>query len=353
MLGGAVAGGLPLLRRDSLAARTPLSIRQKVEQLFVISFPGTTVQQQTVSLLNRHAFGGVILYGRNCQSPQQIRLLLAGLQSAARSPLLVCVDQEGGTVTRIQRGVPVLPAEQTYGKLGSAQRVLNDAAASAAALRPLGVTMNLAPVVDVLVNPQSPIGSRSYGSNPALDARLVSAAIRGYQGHGLPATAKHFIGLGHTSIDSHDLLPTVRLTLAQLERADLIPFRAAIAAGVSTILVAHVALPSIDPVYRPASLSPVIIKNVIRRRLGFQRVVMTDSLMMGALPKGQEPAAAERAFAAGADLLLLGWDRDIAPSLIEEAIDRVSAAVTSGRIPEAQLDSSMRRIAALKGSMRL
>src|SRR5579859_3315761 len=96
MVGGAVAGALSTVSRDAFAAQQPLSIREKVEQLFVISFPGTSPQQQTVSLLNRHAFGGVILYGRNCESPQQIRLLLAGLQGAARSPLLVCLEQEGG-----------------------------------------------------------------------------------------------------------------------------------------------------------------------------------------------------------------------------------------------------------------
>jgi beta-N-acetylhexosaminidase len=251
-------------------------------------------------------------------------------------------------VVRLRTGVDVFPSEQTYGLAGSATRVSADAASTARELHALGLTMNLAPVVDVLSNPRSPIGSRSYGSDPALAARLSAAAVRGYQQHGLAAAAKHFIGLGHTSIDSHQALPTVTSTLAQLDRIDLVPFRAAIIAGVSTILVAHVALPAIDPVHRPASLSPAVIQGLIRRRLGFQGIVMTDSLAMGALPQGSTAQAAEQALAAGADMLLIAANHDIADSVFEHAVERVIAAVRSGRVPQSRLDSAVARILALK-----
>jgi beta-N-acetylhexosaminidase len=208
--------------------------------------------------------------------------------------------------------------------------------------------MNLAPVVDVLSDPRSPIGNRSYGSDPALVARLSAAAVRGYQQHGLAAAAKHFIGLGHTSIDSHQALPTVTQTLAQLARVDLVPFRAAIAAGVSTVLVAHVALPAIDPVHRPASLSPVIIEGLVRKRLGFQGIVMTDSLAMGALPQGSTAQAAEQALAAGADMLLISANHTIADGVFEHAVERVVSAVRAGRLPQSRLDSAVGRILALK-----
>lgn len=330
------------------ASSRPRTLRDKVARLFVVSFRGTTLQSEFAKLLDRYPFGGVILYGRNCVSAGQVRTLTRDLQRAARFPLVICTDQEGGSVVRIRSGAPAFPSEQVYGAIGSTSRVYNDATTTAVDLRRLGLTMNLAPVVEVLSNQKSPIGSRSYGYDPDEAARLSVAAIHGYQWHGLAATAKHFVGLGHTSLDSHQALPTVHRTLKQLDRRDFIPFRAAIAAGVSTVLVAHVALPEIDPVYRPASLSPFIIGNVLRRHLGFTGLVMTDSLMMGAVPAGREPSAAEQALAAGADILLLANDKDIAPGVIEAAIDRVTAGILAGRIPESRLDAALHHISALQ-----
>lgn len=331
------------------AAPLPRTLREKVEQLFVVSFAGTTPQNEIVSLLHRHAVGGVALFARNCVNPAQIRGLLLGLQRTARYPLLVCTDEEGGGVTRITKGVPPYPWEATYGQSASAAQVQHAASLMATAIRGMGLSMNLAPVVDVLSNPRSPIGLRSYSSNPRLAAQLSVAAIRGYQSHGLAATAKHFIGLGHTSTDSHALLPVVNLTWKQLESTDLIPFRAAIAAGVSTVLVAHVALPRIDSVRnRPASLSPVIMNGKLRKTLRFNGVVMTDSLVMGAVSGVGSAAAAEQAFVAGADILLFAFNENIPTPVIEDAMDRVYAAVKSGRIPESRLDASLARIAALK-----
>jgi beta-N-acetylhexosaminidase len=343
------AGKALLSAGPTLAASSvPQTLHQKVAQLFVISFQGLTAGHDILSLLERYTFGGVVLYSDNCRSAVQLRTLLAELQAVSRYPLLVCTDQEGGGVVRIHDGAPSFPWEATYGLLGSADRVYQDAATTARDLRSLGLTMNLAPVVDVLTNHKSPIGRRSYGSNPSLTAQLSAAAVRGYQQHGMASTAKHFVGLGHTSIDSHRALPTVTLTLAQLEARDFIPFRAAIAAGVSTILVAHVVLPAVDSVYRPASLSPVVIEGVLRTRLGFKGVVMTDSLMMGALPKGHEAEAAERAFAAGADILLISGKNRITAALVEESVERVVSAVLTGRIPQSRLDSALGRVLALK-----
>ncbi len=336
--------------RPVRSVRLPRTLREKVGQLFMVSFAGTSPEPAFLSLLERHAFGGVILYARNAVSAAQVGALIAGLQRAAPFPLLVSTDQEGGAIVRIRHGVTVFPSEATYGALGSTStpRVYDDAATTAHGLRALGLTMNIAPVVDVLSNSKSPIGKRSYGADPHLVAALSTAAIQGYQRSGLAAAAKHFIGLGHTSVDSHQALPTVTLTLDELERDDLIPFRAALGAGVSTVLVAHVALPAIDPVVRPASLSPVMIEGLLRQRLGFTGVVMTDSLIMGALPRGHEAESAERAFSAGADILLIAGEHDISSSLIDEVVERVVAAVANGRVPESRLDASVARILALK-----
>lgn len=339
---------IPSPSRSLSSRRLPTTLREKVGQLFMVSFQGLSPSPSFLSLLERYAFGGVILYAGNATTAAQVRGLTSELQRATPFPLFISTDQEGGRVVRIRQGVPVFPSEAAYGAIDSPARVYADAAATARGLRALGLTMNLAPVLDVLSNRKSPIGARSYGNNPQVASRLGVAAIQGYQQYGLSATAKHFVGLGHTSIDSHRALPTVTLTLDQLERNDLIPFRAAIAAGVSTVLVAHVALPAIDPVYRPASLSPVMIGDVLRGRLGFKGLVMTDSLLMGAVPHGQEPEAAERAFAAGADILLIGGNEHVPAGLFEVATERVLSAVQSGRIPESRLDASVARILALK-----
>ncbi len=335
------------ITRALTISRPPRTLREKVGQVFIVSLRGLTPDFGFLRDLERHAYGGVILYQRNCQSASQIRALLTELQAISPTRLLVCVDQEGGRVTRIHYGAPVYPWEATYGQIGVPHHVYHDATRTARALRSLGLSLNLAPVVDVLANPHSPIGRRSYGRSPSLDASLALAAIRGYQHHGLAATAKHFVGLGHTSIDSHRSLPVVPLSLAQLEASDLIPFRTAIGAGVSTVLVAHVLLSQIDP-YHPASLSPTVIQGVLRRRLGFQGIVMTDSLIMGAVPAGDEARAAELALAAGADVLLVAGDHDLKSGLLTESYERVLSAVQSGRIPESRLDEAVGRIQALK-----
>ncbi|HZU14288.1 MAG TPA: beta-N-acetylhexosaminidase [Chloroflexota bacterium] len=334
--------------RALASPRAPQTLEEKVGQLFVVSLQGTTPHSAFLSSLQRHRFGGVILYANNYASPAQLRTLLGTVQRASPFPLLICTDQEGGAVIRFRNGVHTFPSEADYGRIGSTARVYADAATTAHDLRALGLTLNLAPVVDVLSNAKSPIGTRSYGPNPQLDAALSVAAIQGYQQHRLAATAKHFIGLGHTSIDSHQTLPTVKRSLAQLAAVDLVPFRAAIAAGVSTILVAHVALPAIDPIYRPASLSPVIIKHIIRNYLGFRGVVMTDSLAMGAINGIGTPEAAVQALAAGADILLIASNQDIPGGVIDDAVNQVVAAVRAGRISESRVDRSVARILALK-----
>jgi beta-N-acetylhexosaminidase len=336
---------------DAAVVHPPQTLREKVGQLFAVSFRGTTPEPAFLSALHAQGFGGVVLYGRNYQSSAQLKALVHTLQSYSRFPLLISTDQEGGAVVRIHGAAPTFPSEATYGRSGSAAKVYGDAATTAKRLRSLGLNMNLAPVVDVLSNLRSPIGDRSYGSNPRLVAALSAAAIRGYQQHRLAATAKHFIGLGHTSIDSHQSLPTVNRTLAQLDAVDLVPFRAAIQAGVSALLVAHVALPAIDPVRnRPASLSPAIIGGVIRRHLGFGGLVMTDSLAMGALPKGNTAEAAVEALSAGADMLLISADHDIPTAVFVDAIDHVVSAVQAGRISRSRVNSAVARIFALKRS---
>jgi beta-N-acetylhexosaminidase len=180
--GGVLAGSKCMnlsLDTDRASSRLPRTLQEKVGQLFVVSFRGTAPDVTFLSLLRRHSFGGVVLYARNYVSPGQLRALLGGLQQASSYPLLVCTDQEGGSIARLRRGVHTFPSEAVYGRIGSTDRVYADAATNAHDLHALGLTMNLAPVVDVLSNPRSPIGDRSYGSDPRLAARMTAAAVRG------------------------------------------------------------------------------------------------------------------------------------------------------------------------------
>ena len=210
--------------------------------------------------------GGLILYRPNVVSGAQVRALIAGAQRQARIPLLISTDEEGGAGSMIpySDGVYPLLSPADYGRLDSPARVYHDTAAAGRDLRALGVTMDLAPVLDVLIDPNSPIGTRSYGADPAVVASLGAAAIEGYQSAGIAATAKHFLGLGGVSLDAHRGFPTVQRSRRQLDQVELAPMRAAIQAGVDALMVTHAAIPALDATGAAASLSRPIISGFIR-----------------------------------------------------------------------------------------
>ena len=321
-----------------------LTIQQKIGQMVMAPI-------DSVAATGR--IGGVLLFGANVASPQQGRALIASLQRAEAVPLFVAVDQEGGEVSTMSAGggVPAMLAPAQYGAIGSAERVYRDALATGRALRALGVNMDLAPVLDVLVDPNSPIGSRSFGRYPALVARLGTAAIHGYQDAGIAATAKHFLGLGSSQVESHHNLPTVLRTAQQLEQGELVPMRAAIAAGVDALMVTHAAIPAFDPSGTPASLSRAVVTGVVRNRLGYRGLVMTDSLAMGGLSAHIKsiPDAAVQAIEAGNDVVLIAAD----VHTIRDTLTALDRAVFSGHIPVATVDAAARRILTLKARLGL
>lgn len=327
---------------ERLMAR--LTLQQKIGQMVMAPL-------DSVAATGR--IGGVLLFGSDVTSPGQGRALIAALQRAEPVPLFIAVDQEGGTVSTMSAGggVPAMAAPAQYGSSGSAVTVYHDALATGRALRALGVNMDLAPVLDVLVDPNSPIGSRSYGRDPALVARLGTAAIRGYQDAGIAATAKHFLGLGSSSLESHHNLPIVWRSAQQLEADELVPMRAAIAAGVDALMVTHAAIPAFDASKTPASLSRAIVTGVVRQRLGYRGVVMTDSLAMGGLSAHIKsiPAAAVQAVAAGNDIVLIAAD----VHTIRDTLTALDRAVFTGHIPVAAVDASARRILILKARLGL
>jgi beta-N-acetylhexosaminidase len=296
--------------------------------------------------------GTLILFSRNIQTPLQCRQTVRQLRSLRTLPLLVAVDQEGGRVVRFGPPLHRFPGNAALGRIttgdGNHPRTRAaehwarlQAAVQAAELRAVDVDWNLAPVVDVNSNPLNPvIGDRSFGSDPQRVARFGCAMIEGYQSGGLMACAKHFPGHGDTSVDSHLSLPTIHRSRSELEETELPPFRAAVKAGAASIMVGHLLLPSIDP-HLPASCSPNIVQGLLRTELGYEGLVITDDLEMGAITHGIGTSrAAVLALKAGADVVSICHTR----ALQREAAEAVKEALQRGELPMARLDEAASRV---------
>ncbi|MBI3327966.1 MAG: beta-N-acetylhexosaminidase [Nitrospinae bacterium] len=330
-------------------AQQELSLAEKVGQVFMVGFEGTAVTPELAAWLRRFAWGGVMLFGRNTQSPTQLRALSQALQEMAHAhnhpPLLIAVDQEGGRVTRLKAPFTPFPSAALLGRLGSAQRASEVGRAIARELQAVGITMNMAPVLDVLTNPANAvIGDRAFGSDPGRVGCLGAACIHGMRAAGVLTTGKHFPGHGDTDLDSHVARPVVGRSVAWLEAVSLRPFREAIHAGVDALMTAHVLYTAWDARY-PATLSPKILTGVLREQLGFEGVIITDDLGMQAVaeafPWEEIPLLALRA---GADLLLICHDRQRQ----EQAYTRVLHAVRSGELPASRLEQAVARIRHVK-----
>ncbi|MEU4730649.1 glycoside hydrolase family 3 N-terminal domain-containing protein [Streptomyces sp. NPDC023588] len=365
---GGAPGGAPAhpnrtqLRRHIAA----MSIEEQIGQLFVSRAyghsatdpdPADAEQNQRMfgvrtaaELVSRYHLGGVIYFSsaHNTRTPHQIAALSVGLQQAAlstgaRIPLLLSTDQEHGAVARIGRPATLLPGAMALGAGGDTAAARRAARIAGAELAAMGIRQDYAPVADVNVNPANPvIGVRSFGSDPQAVAAMVAAQVRGYQGAGVAATAKHFPGHGDTETDSHVGLPVMRHTRAQWEELDEPPFRAAVEAGVDAIMTAHIVFPALDPSGDPATLSRPIVTGILRERLGFQGVVVTDALdMAGVRQKYGNDRVPVLALLAGCDQLLNPPDLGL-------AYRSVLAAVEAGELTRARIEESVLRILELK-----
>ena len=336
-----------------------MSVEEKVGQVFMLWFKGPTVSEDIAGLIRERHLGGIILYSApgNIESPGQVAELTAGLQAQAAASgqgigLLIGVDQEGAPVARLRRGFTLFPSQMAQAATDRSDFVRQAAAATARELRAVGINTDFAPVADVNVNPENPvIGIRSFGSSPSDVARYSAAATAGYVSAGVICTPKHFPGHGDTSVDSHVGLPRVDHDAATLDRVDFPPFRAAFAANAPAVMTAHVVAPALDrsepPL--PATLSRRVLEGVLRGRMGFDGVIFTDSLGMGAVADTYGTAeAAVMALGAGADVLLVGADAGRPAEQRQEAMDAVVAAVHSGRVPAARLNAAVTRVLRLK-----
>ena len=282
-------------------ATTSLTLEQQVGQLVVMSFRGTKAPAYVLDALRAKRSAGVILFGANVVSPDQVRALTLSLRRAGGRPL-VAVDQEGGRVRRVPWVGPVLAEPQQV----ASSTVRSGAAAAARELRALGITVNLAPVADVPSVRSAAIATRAFSHDPAVASASVRAAIRGWRAGGVAATAKHFPGIGAAIKNTDDAVVRILRSRVELERVDLAPFRAAVTAGVPLVMVGHARYPALNQLAFGDSQSEPIIEKLLRGELGFDGVVVTDSLEARAsLSTGSLAQVAERSVRAGADLLLL------------------------------------------------
>jgi beta-N-acetylhexosaminidase len=323
---------------------------RKVGQRFMVGFHGHTASPDVRALIRDFGVGHVVLFARNVAEPEQVAELVRELQSIARAaghaePLLVAVDQEGGRVARMREPWTVWPSQRIVGRAGSDDLARRRGAALAAELAACGVRLDFAPVVDLDTNPQSPvIGDRSFGDDPEVVGRLGAALIRGLQENGVAACAKHFIGQGDTDLDPHLELPTVHHARPRLEEREMRPFRAAVEAGVAGVMTAHVVLTDLDDAL-PATLSPSIVKDLVRGGLAFKGVVFSDDMEMHAVAKRWKPSeSAVLAALAGCDVIEYCADH----AQQTDALEGLIRAVESERIPWTELDVSVERVRALK-----
>ncbi|MEH0423579.1 glycoside hydrolase family 3 protein [Streptomyces sp. B21-083] len=343
-----------------------MTLEEKVGQLFVMRVYGhsaTAPDQADIDanlaeigvrtaaeLIAKYRVGGIIYFSwaHNTRDPHQIADLSNGIQKASLSlsrglPVLISTDQEHGIVARVGSPATLLPGAMALGANGSRTDALTAGRISGAELRALGIRQDYAPVADVNVNPANPvIGVRSFGADPKAVAGLVAAQVTGYQRSSVAATAKHFPGHGDTAVDSHYGFPVIEHTREQWSSVDAPPFRAAIRAGIDSIMTAHIMVPALDDSGDPATLSHPILTGILRGQLGYDGVVVTDSLgMQGVREKYGDDRVPVLALKAGVDQLLN-------PPSIDIAWNAVLAAVRQGELTEARLDTSILRVLRLK-----
>lgn len=328
-----------------------MTLGEKIGQLLMVGFQGTDLNGNAQQLIQKLSVGGIILFGRNVStSPGELSRLCKDLQDTALGgrcslPLFIAVDQEGGRVARLQPPYIVPPAAARLGETHSAEEVYSWYARVAKELKEVGINMNLAPVLDIHTNPTNPIiGDRSFGSDPVWVSHLGRAAIRALQDHGILAVGKHFPGHGDTHLDSHLALPWVDHSEERLKEVELKPFQGAIAEGVSGIMTAHVVYTCLDSSY-PATLSPRIVKGLLRRELGFSGLVLSDDLEMKAIERHYSlEKAAVLAIKAGVDLLLVCHSSEKQ----ERVYQGLLKAVEEGEISLGELDEAITRVLAAK-----
>lgn len=321
-------------------------IRTLASGVLCFGFDGFDISPDLQATLETTPFAGVILFARNIQSLQQTRALTDRLRTLIRNPI-VAIDQEGGRVARLRDGVEELPAMLAVAAAGDTALAERAGAQLGFDLRRAGVNVDYAPVLDLmLMRMNTVIGSRAFGDDPEQVVRFAGAFAGGLRAQGMVPTFKHFPGHGSTAVDSHLDLPAIDLDEETFRARDLVPF-ARLLPGAEALMTAHIIVRSLDP-EKPATLSPRILTDLLRREIGFDGVCFTDCMQMDAIAKGVGTTeGAVQAVIAGADCVLISHKRELAL----ESIDRIVEAVESGRLPRARLEEAYARVTRLRSSL--
>ena len=322
-------------------------------QMIMAGFEGTTLTPETEDLIRNHHVGGLILFSRNYENPEQLHTLIRDLQKVAAStstglPLFISVDQEGGRVARLTEPFTKYPPLCCLGHAQSESLAYRFGQSLAAELVDVGINMDYAPVLDVHTNPENPIiGDRAIASDPETVARLANSFIKGFKDKGMIPVGKHFPGHGDTQLDSHLDLPTVKRDAATLEAVELVPFRETISQGLEVIMTAHVIYTAWDA-KNPATFSKKILQDILRQQLGFQGVILSDDLEMKAVENYFPFDALPRmGIEAGLDMFLICNSVEKVRALHDQLIRDVD----NGTIPTAPIQQSVERILHLKRNL--
>ncbi len=325
-----------------------MSLDEKIGQMMIVGFDGYTADEGIKEIIEKYHPGGVILFKRNIKDGNQLLSLLNELKSINSSneiPLFLSIDEEGGKVSRLPDEFDKIPSSETIGQVNNEDLSYNIGKILGRKLKALGFNMDFAPVLDINSNSENPIiGDRAFGDNAEIVTKLGIETMRGIQSEKVISVVKHFPGHGDTSEDSHIGLPRVDNDLSRLESLELIPFKEAINNGVDAVMIAHILMSEIDP-EKPASMSRTIISDILRNRLNFNKIIITDDMTMGAILDNYNIGdAAVQSINAGIDIVLVchGYDNEIT------VIKAVKEAVKNDIISEERIDESVYRILSLK-----
>jgi beta-N-acetylhexosaminidase len=343
----------------SLESLLSLPLEQQIGQFFYIGLPGTELDPETRALIQEVQPGGVIIFGRNVAGAQQLRELLDGVRELLPTNPLIGVDQEGGLVDRLRKIFTPMPSARTIRQHGDLAGSRALGRITGEALRLLGFNMNFAPVMSIMTDERDLLSnglySRSFGRSPGEVLGYTTVYLRGLQGTGIVGCLKHFPGIGAGEVDSHEQMPMVSLSHDDLMAQDLAPYIELFQRSddrVRCVMVSHGGFPNIDitkgvtgGLLEPASLSHNIVTNLLRTELGYQHLVVTDDLEMGAISKHCEiDAAVVRAFLAGNDMMLICAH----PDTIRRGYQALLGVARDGRLPKDRVRGSLQRIAELK-----
>lgn len=301
----------------------------------------TVAGAMTEKCLEDYPVGGIIYFADNLTSTDQTEEMIANSQKYAKTPLFIAVDEEGGDVARVAEKLGTKKFKPMFEYKDEGEEVAHDnAEVIGSNLRAIGFNMDNAPVADVLTNPDNTvIGDRAYSDDFATAAKLVSAAVKGYKDSGVISVLKHFPGHGGTADDSHDGLAYIDTSVEDLKKGELLPFKAGIEAGADMVMVGHLIVSDLDP-DMPATLSSEVVPELLRKELGYNGIVISDSMSMGAITYDYDTTV-KGLFAADIDIILQ-------PDDIEKYIEAIQNALESGDITQAQIDAKVKKIIAKK-----